>query len=35
MLERTSRFVLEALPYLIVVTCAAILLPMFLGPWTG
>ncbi len=30
MLERTSRFVLEVLPYLIVATCAAILIPMFL-----
>ena len=30
MLERTSRFVLEVLPYLIVVTCAAIVVPMFL-----
>jgi len=31
MLERTSRFVLEVLPYLIVATCAAILIPMFLS----
>ena len=31
MLERTSRFVLEVLPYLIVATCAAMLIPMFLG----
>ena len=31
MLEKTSRFVLEVLPYLIVATCAVILIPMFLG----
>jgi hypothetical protein len=31
MLERTSRFVLEVLPYLIVATCAAMLIPMFLN----
>jgi hypothetical protein len=31
MLERTSRFVLEVLPYVIVATCAAILIPMFLS----
>jgi len=31
MLERTSRFVLEVLPYLIVVTCAAVLIPALLG----
>jgi hypothetical protein len=30
MLERTSRFVLEVLPYLIVATCTALLLPMLL-----
>ncbi len=30
MLERTSRFVLEALPYVIVAFCGAILIPMFL-----
>jgi len=32
MLERTSRFVLEALPYLIMATCAALLLDKFVGP---
>lgn len=31
MLERTSWFVLDVLPYLIVAACAAILIPTFLG----
>ncbi len=31
MLERTSWFVLEVLPYVIVAVCAAILIPTFLG----
>jgi hypothetical protein len=31
MLERTSRFVLEALPLLIVATCAVLLIPQLLG----
>jgi len=31
MLERTSRFVLEVLPYLIVAVCAAVLIPALLG----
>jgi hypothetical protein len=31
MLEKTSRFVLELLPYLIMATCAVILIPQFLG----
>ncbi len=30
MLERTSRFVLETLPYVIMATCAAVLIPMFI-----
>ncbi len=32
MLERMARFVLEVLPYVIVVMCAAILVPMLLHP---
>jgi hypothetical protein len=32
MLQQTSRFVLEALPYLIVVTCAALLIQKLLSP---
>jgi hypothetical protein len=31
MLERTSFFVLEVLPYLIVATSGAVLIPMLLG----
>ena len=31
MLERTSIFVLEVLPYVIVAACVAILIPIFLG----
>jgi len=31
MLEHTSRFVLEVLPYLIVAACAAVLIPAWLG----
>jgi hypothetical protein len=31
MLERTSWFVLEVLPYVIVAVCAAILIPTLLG----
>ena len=30
MLEKTSRFVLELLPYLIMATCAVILIPQLL-----
>ncbi len=31
MLERTSWFVLEVLPYVIIAVCAAALMPKFLG----
>ena len=32
MLEQTSRFVLERLPYLITATCVALLVHQFLTP---
>ncbi len=32
MLERTSRFVLEALPYLITATCAALIVHKLASP---
>jgi hypothetical protein len=32
MLERTSRFVLEVLPYLIIAICGALIIPAVISP---